>query len=96
MGDLILFGFSVPVIIAGLLQLAKYVGMPDHWAQPLSIVLNLAAAIISQTIISIPETEPVLRTIVTTMVTFLTTVGLYHTAKNMGMKAGVVDKKNNS
>lgn len=81
MTELAVGGVLMVGIIVGLVQLAKFFGMPDDWAPVLNMVLTLIACIVVAVSQIWPQTEPAITFVLQFLVLFLVNAGFYSTAK---------------
>lgn len=86
MGDIIIFGMSGVLLVTLLVQGLKKLGLSDSAAPWAALVLSVLVAVAVQLLVSFPQWEPVIRTIVTGLVVFLMATGLYTVGKNVNEK----------
>lgn len=85
MEEITLFGIGATVLVTLTVEaLKRFFKLPDDFAPWAALVLSALCAVASQVLVSFPESEPVIRTIVEGLLVFLMATGLYHSGKNIG------------
>jgi hypothetical protein len=86
MQEIILFGVPAVGLIVAAVQAFKKMGMADRFAPWAALGLAVVFGVLAQVVVSFPESEPVVRTVVVSLVLFLTATGTYTVAKNAAGK----------
>ena len=85
--DVLVFGVSVVVMIAGLVQFAKKLGVRDNWSLALAMVLGPLLMVVNELAVMHPAISPWVRAVIVGLMCSLTASGLWDGAKALIAKA---------